>query len=210
MSAALLAQEVRRTFPSCRVSSPFPRPAPSWSPFLGKRRPDLIKLVALLFSLATGAMSIWMLAEFEEDDGRLPVRVRTQLDQRPRHLVAPGRRRHLVVPGRADRRAVPPRHLRCRSRSRREAVLRVAAPARGRVHGRVHGARPVLVLRVLRDRARADVLPHRQVGPRAPAIRGDEVLHLHHVRLGAHARRLGVHGGAARPRRRAARSRSTS
>ena len=34
----------------------------------GKRRPELVKLIALLASVATGAMSIWMLAEFDTAD----------------------------------------------------------------------------------------------------------------------------------------------
>src|SRR5215204_253169 len=33
-----------------------------------KRRPELVKLIALLSSVATGAMSIWMLAQFETAD----------------------------------------------------------------------------------------------------------------------------------------------
>ena len=61
--------------------------------------------------------------------------------------------------------------------------------ARGRLHRRVPRARPVPVLRVLRDRARADVLPHRRVGLRRPRLRGAEVLPVHDVRLGVHARR---------------------
>ena len=55
-------------------------------------------------------------------------------------------------------------------------------------------ARPVPVLRVLRDRARADVLPHRRVGPRQPRLRGDQVLPVHDARLGVHARRHRRHG----------------
>ncbi len=36
---------------------------------LSKRRPEYVKLVAALTSVATGAMSIWLLAEFDTDDG---------------------------------------------------------------------------------------------------------------------------------------------
>ena len=54
---------------------------------------------------------------------------------------------------------------------------------------RVPGARPVPVLRDVRDRARADVLPHRRVGLRQPGVRRAQVLPLHDVRLGVHARR---------------------
>ena len=45
------------------------------------------------------------------------------------------------------------------------------------------------VLRLLRVRARADVLPHRGLGPRQPGLRGDEVLPLHDGRLGVPVRR---------------------
>ena len=48
-------------------------------------------------------------------------------------------------------------------------VPRLAAAARGRDDGRVPQPRPVPVLRVLRDRARADVLPHRRLGLRRAA-----------------------------------------
>ena len=44
---------------------------------------------------------------------------------------------------------------------------------------RVPRARRDRVLRLLRARARADVLPHRGLGPRQPALRGDEVLPVH-------------------------------
>ena len=120
---------------------------------------------------------------------RLPVRGQPHLDRGPRHLVAPRRRRHLAVPGRADRVAVPAGDLRRHPAPRPEALLRVAAGAAGRVHGRVLRPRPVPLLRVLRDRARADVLPHRRMGPRRAGLRGDEVLPLHDVRLGLDAGR---------------------
>jgi NADH-quinone oxidoreductase subunit M len=34
----------------------------------GKRRPELVKLIALLCTVATGAMSVWMLAQFESGE----------------------------------------------------------------------------------------------------------------------------------------------
>ena len=54
----------------------------------------------------------------------------------------------------------------------------------------LHLAGPHSVLRVLRGRAPADVLHDRCVGRRAAAVRVAQVLPLHHVRIGAHARRL--------------------
>ena len=53
--------------------------------------------------------------------------------------------------------------------------------------------RPVRVLHLLRDRARADVLPHRRLGVREPGLRGHEVLPVHDARLGVHARRADRH-----------------
>ena len=48
--------------------------------------------------------------------------------------------------------------------------------------GVVPGPRPVPLLRVLRDRAGADVLPHRRLGLRQPGLRGPEVLPVHDAR----------------------------
>ena len=36
---------------------------------LSKRRPEYVKLVAALTSVATGAMSVWLLVEFDADSG---------------------------------------------------------------------------------------------------------------------------------------------
>ena len=54
---------------------------------------------------------------------------------------------------------------------------------------RVPRARPRAVLRVLRGRARADVLPHRGLGAREPALRRDEVLPVHDGRFRVPVRR---------------------
>jgi NADH-quinone oxidoreductase subunit M len=67
MSAALLAQEGATDFPILPCLIAVPAVGAVFVAVLGKRRPDLIKLVALLFSLTTGAMSIWMMAKFETD-----------------------------------------------------------------------------------------------------------------------------------------------
>ena len=89
--------------------------------------------------------------------------------ERVGHLLAPRRRRHLAVPRRAHRGAVPAGDRRRRPAPRREAVPRLAAAARGRRDGQLPQPRPVRLLHLLRDRARADVLPHRRVGLRATA-----------------------------------------
>jgi NADH-quinone oxidoreductase subunit M len=66
MNVAVLAQESATSFPILPSLIAVPAAGAVLVAFLSKRRPDLIKLVALLFSLATGAMSIWMLATFEK------------------------------------------------------------------------------------------------------------------------------------------------
>ena len=66
MSVALLAQESSMNFPILPSLIAVPAAGAVFVAFLSKRRPDLIKLVSLLFSLATGAMSIWMLSAFEK------------------------------------------------------------------------------------------------------------------------------------------------
>jgi len=80
MSVALLAQDSTTNFPILPSLIVVPR----WARFrrvLSNRRPDLIKLISLLFSLATGAMSVWMLAGFERAQPS-PVRFAAHLDQR--------------------------------------------------------------------------------------------------------------------------------
>ena len=54
----------------------------------------------------------------------------------------------------------------------------------------LRGPGPDPLLRLLRDRAPADVLHDRRVGRRAAPVRLDQVLPLHAVRLGAHDREL--------------------
>ena len=142
-----------------------------------------------LFATGTGALTLWLLAAFETERRRLPVRGEPHVDHRLRDLLAPRHRRHLAVPRRAHRAAVPARHRRRRPAPRPEAVLRLAARPAGRLHRRVLRPRPVPVLRDVRDRARADVLPHRRLGLRRARLRRAQVLPLHDARLGADARR---------------------
>ena len=52
---------------------------------------------------------------------------------------------------------------------------------------RVHRPRPLRLLRLLRGHADPDVLHHRDLGRRQPALRGDQVLHLHDGGLAADA-----------------------
>ena len=70
-----------------------------------------------------------------------------------------------------------------------EGVHRLDAAARVGDDRRVPRARRAGVLHLLRVRARADVLPHRGLGSRQPALRGDEVLPVHDGRLRVLVRR---------------------
>ena len=90
------------------------------------------------------------------------------------------------------------------------ALLRLPAAAADRHDRRLLRARPVPVLRVLGGDAGPDVLPDRDLGRAAPALRGDQVLPVHARRLGGDAARdpgaLLPRQGAAGARRRPAAS----
>ena len=82
-----------------------------------------------------------------------------------------------------------------------KAFLALDADPRGRHERHVRRAGPHPLLRVLRDRAAPDVLHDRRVGRPEPAVRVDQVLPVHAVRLGADAAEL---PGAVLPGRHAA------
>ena len=181
---------------------PASRSSPPWccSPVVGalvvalipKRRPELApagrRAVRRRHRRAHASS---LLATFRPPRRRLPVRGRPDLDQRPRHR--PGtsastasRCSWSCSPASCSRSpcsAPTPHHD-------AEAVLRLAARcSRPAASGVFLRARPLPVLRDVRDRARADVLPHRRLGLRRARLRRHQVLPLHDVRLGVHARR---------------------
>ena len=105
-----------------------------------------------------------------------------------------------------DRRFLPPRHRRTRpaaghahhgaglplhpvelerDRDPPQGILRLLPAAADRHAGRVHVARHAAVLRLLGDRAGADVLHHRHLGRPAARLRGHQVHHLYLDRLRA-------------------------
>ena len=105
-----------------------------------------------------------------------------------------------------DRRFLPPRHRRAgpaaghahhggglhlhpveleRHRDPAQGILRLLPAAADRHAGRVHVARLAAVLRLLGDRAGADVLHHRHLGRPAARLRGHQVHHLYLDRLRA-------------------------
>ena len=111
----------------------------------------------------------------------------------PRQLHGRSRRHQPAALLPVDGRHVPRDDLLVGQHARRrqpEGVLHPDARAADG-HGRhVRRPGPDPVLRVLRTRAAADVLHDRRVGRRAAAVRLAQVLPLHDVRLGVHARRL--------------------
>ena len=162
-----------------------------------RKEEDAHKWIALITSAARslrdGRSS--SLTNFDYDRVRDPaVRRRQGVDpvhQQPLHRRP---RRHLAAAAGADglhRAAV--RHLLLEPPARAgqpEGVLHAAPHARDG-HGRhVRRTRPHPVLRLLRGRAAPDVLHDRRVGRRAAPVRGDQVLPLHAVRLGADDRQL--------------------
>ena len=138
------------------------------------RRPDLrASLVGLARRASiTGALSIWLLAAFDTGDAGFQFVSQHAWIEHVGHLVAPRRRRHLAVARRAHRRAVPAGDLRRSTRTTtRSRTSRGCCCSRPACIGVVPQPRPVRVLRLLRDRARADVLPHRRLGLRRPRLR---------------------------------------
>ena len=130
------------------------RARPGWSPSL--------------FSVATGALTVAILVALRDRRRRLPDGRDSTTWIRDLgiswHLGVDGISLFLVVlTGVLFPIAIlgaPPHHD-------DEAVPRLAAAARGRLHRRVPRARPLPLLRDVRDRARADVLPHRRAGATA-------------------------------------------
>ena len=160
-------------------------------PFAGRSRENAVRWVANGFGLARlpGQPAAVVLVRPRRE--RLPVRRARGVDPLDRRPVPARRRRHLD--------ALDPAHdaARVRSRSCRpgrrhervRAVLRVPAAAPDRHAGRLLRARHVPVLRVLGGHAGADVLPDRDLGRHAAAVRRDQVLPLHAGRLGGDAAR---------------------
>ena len=178
--------------------------------FIPRRKELLHKQIALVTALATMAVGIFTLTQFDYDQaGKLQFFVNVEwipvihsnytigvdgmslplyiLSMVVTLLVMVYSWDHIPDPGNA------------------KAFLDADARAADR-HGRhVRGRGPDPVLRVLRARAAADVLHDRRVGRRAAPVRVAQVLPLHDVRIGTDARRLPrpVLAGVEEPCRRA-------
>ena len=154
---------------------------------VSKRRPELLRLVALLFSGSAGAFTIWMLAAFDRNQSGFQFESTHQWIQEfgiSWHLGVDGISLFLVV---LTGVLFPITFVAVTPEKGPEAVLRLAPPARGGMHRCVHLARSVPLLRLLRDRPRPDVLPHRWLGLQRTGLRRAEVLPVHHVRFRADA-----------------------
>ena len=163
--------------------------------FIPAAEETLHKQIAIVTSGATLAVGIWTLAVFDYDqseklqfavDEEWIEVIKSELHDRPR-------RHQPAALHPVDGGHVPGGDLHLGQHARRrepEGVPDADARAPGR-HGRlVHRPGPHPVLRLLRDRAAADVLHDRRVGRRAAPVRVAQVLPLHDVRLGADARRV--------------------
>jgi NADH-quinone oxidoreductase subunit M len=65
----MLAAEGSGSFPILTVLVLLPAVGALLVALMSKRRPELVKLVAVLFTVGTGALSIWLLATFESGEG---------------------------------------------------------------------------------------------------------------------------------------------
>ena len=125
-----------------------------------------------------------------------PAAVRRQqaLDRRHQQPLPRGDRRHLAADaGAVGVHHVPVRHLLVEPLPRAaqpEGVPGADPDPRDRDERHVHRPGPDPLLRVLRDRAAADVLHDRRLGRPQPRVRVDQVLPVHAVRLGADAAEL--------------------
>ena len=76
---------------------------------LPKRRPEYVRLVGLIFAVATGALSVYALVAYKAGEGFAFTSHHVWIKEWGISWHA-RRRRHLAVPRRAHRRAVPARH----------------------------------------------------------------------------------------------------
>ena len=122
--------------------------------------------------------------------GRLLLPRDARLDPLARREVLPRRRRDRGAPDPPD--DAPLRHLGLRvvhgGEEAREGVLRLPPPPRDGDDRGLLRPRLLPLLRLLGGHARPDVLPHRGLGRAEEALRGDQVLPLHALRVGDHAR----------------------
>ncbi len=135
MTAAILASESGH-FPVLTATVVLPALGAVAVALTPKRRPDLAKLIGLLFAVGTFALTVFVLVQFKTHPDLLDRR--TDRPRSPRGLpdgrltpwseavgdrLAPRRRRHLAVARRAHRPALPPRHARRQAPPRPKAFM---------------------------------------------------------------------------------------
>ena len=189
LAAASRASRVRRGFPLLTAMILVPAVGAVLTLLLPARRPELIRVARLRHQRGDVRPRGVPADPVRHRARRATSSCRTTVDAGARHPVDARRRRHQPVHGRAHRAADPDQPPRVGGAREAEVVHVLDAAARGVGDRRVHRARRDRVLRLLRARARADVLPHRGLGPRQPALRGGEVLPVHRRRLGVPLRR---------------------
>ena len=107
------------------------------------------------------------------------------------HPLSARRRRHQPRAGSAHRHCFGLRHsLQLEHRSAHQSVLRVLSRAHRRRLRRVFERRPLPALRLLRNRHRSQIFPHRHLGLHAPRVRRHEACALLLCRLGHGAHRI--------------------
>ncbi len=168
---------------------------------LPRGRPALAKQVALGWSVAVLGLAVAMWIEFDPLGCAVPVPRVLHVDSDLGRAVHVRGRRHRTRddrPHRAARTAGDPLLLaRGRGPARRPGAPLGAGVLRARARPGEHDDRRLRrggrlsLLCFLRDHARADVLPHRLLRWRAPAVRRREVLPLLPRRWAVHARRGG-------------------
>ena len=151
--------------------------------FVRSENKNALRWTALVTSLITFVISLWVLALFNASNPDLQLVARVPLDHRRRleHRISP-RRRWAEHPARAAHHvpdaALHPLHLDGGGRPR-QGLHALLPAARNRHDRRVPGAGPVPVLHLLGIHAGADVLPDRHLGRTAAHLRGAEVLPVH-------------------------------
>ena len=149
--------------------------------FVGRERAHTIRWIANAFAAAGFAVSLPLWFWYQPQGERWQFVERARVDPVDRRLVLP-RRRRLQRPADpaddADGGDRDPVLVDRGHRARQGVLHRPAGPA-DRHDRRVRRARFPALLPVLGSDARPDVLPHRHLGRRPPAVLGDQVLPLH-------------------------------
>ena len=179
LAAVVAVACIQRRLPAAHRDDPRARGRARWSRSLPARRPELIRVVGYVTSAATFGLAVYLLIQFDTGHCRLPVRVE------PPWMPALGIRWTLGVDGISlfmvalTTLLIPISLLASAELEKPKAFTFWMLLLEACGDRRVPRARHDRLLRVLRARARADVLLDRGLGSRQPALRGREVLPVH-------------------------------